>query len=65
MSEQSTRRSRVDYSLIDTRTSSLIVLVETLKDCSPKPTILCTFKPKIKKNSPFKKQRARLCSISD
>ena len=33
-----------------TRAFSLIVLVESLKDCSPTTIILCTFKPKIKKN---------------
>ena len=37
--------------------SSLIVYSRNLQDYSPKPTFLCTFicKPKIKKNSPFKK----------
>ena len=50
MSEQSTRLRLVDYRSYKTRASSLIVLVETLKDCSPEPTILCTLKTKIKKS---------------
>ena len=43
------RRSQVDYDSKKTRASNLIVSVESLKDCSPKPTILRTFKTKIKK----------------
>ena len=31
-----------------TSASSLIVLVETLNDCSPKPTTSCIFEAKIK-----------------
>ena len=50
MSEQSTRLSRVDYRSQKTRASSLMVLVETLKDGSPKSTILWILKPKITKN---------------
>ena len=32
------------------RANSLIVLVETLTDCSSKPTVLFTFKPQAMKN---------------
>ena len=53
MSEQSARRSQVDYRSQKMRASSLIVLVETLKDWSPKPTKLCVFELKIKKNCRF------------
>ena len=49
------RHRRVDVSQ-KTRTGSLIILVDTLKDCSPKATILCTFNPKVKKNCPFNVQ---------
>ena len=48
MSKKATRTSQVDYRSQKTRASRLIVLVETLNDCSQKPTILCTFKTKIK-----------------
>ena len=54
MCEYSTRRSRVYYRRYKTRASSLIVLIEALKDCSPNPTILRTFHPKIKNNCPYK-----------
>ena len=50
-------------SLIETRASSLIVLVETLKDCSPKPTKLCTLKTKNQENVPLKELRARDCFL--
>ena len=35
-------------SRLHSRLVVILVLVEILKDCSPKPTILCTFEPKIK-----------------
>ena len=65
MSEWSTRHSQVDYHSKKTRASILIVLVETLKDCSPKLAILCTFKPTFKNNNwPFKEQHAHDCVLS-
>ena len=38
------------YLLIENVGDSFNCFSRNLKDCSPKPTLFCTFKPKIKKN---------------
>lgn len=42
------------YHLKQIRASSLIVLVDTLKDEGKKPSILCNVKPKVKNNFQFR-----------
>ena len=48
------RHSGVDCCSYKTRASSLIVLVETLNNYSPKPSTLCPFKPKNQEQLPLK-----------